>query len=223
MRHTSKTLVAALFFSLAATPVASLRLLAAEKTSPSAAKPKPPQGFGMPAPGGLFPAPRGGLPSFAPGPAGVQQAAQAAATLEKLKELRTHLGRALSVACDLFSGNEANLLSGNKTALLSGNKPEILSGNKTALLSGNKPEILSGNKPAILSGNKTPIFSGNTLSILSNFKIEINIENSGNHPAPAPATPVTVRGMGVFNPGSGVYTPGNNTPSRPAQGPPAQR
>jgi hypothetical protein len=97
---------------------------------------------------------------------------KSAATAEKMKNLGDHLGRAFDIVCELFSGNEA----------------ELLSKNKTALLSGNKPAILSGNKPAILSGNTTPILSGNSFSVLSNFKIEVHIENTGNHIAPPPAT-----------------------------------
>jgi hypothetical protein len=75
-----------------------------------------------------------------------------------------------------------DLLSGNETHLLSDIEAELLSNNKAALLSGNKPEILSG--------NQMPILSGNRVSILSNLKIEIHIENSGNHPGmPMPGMP----------------------------------
>ncbi len=98
-------------------------------------------------------------------------APRACPTAVKLKDIATHLGRALSIAADLFSGNEADLLSNNKTALLSGNTP--------TLLSGNTPTLLSGNAPKVLSENTTPILSGNTISVLSNVKIEIHIDNSG--------------------------------------------
>ena len=90
------------------------------------------------------------------------------AALDKVKALGTHLGRALDVALDLMSGNEADFLSKNKTALLSGNSPKLL------------------------SENQTPIFSGNTFSLFSNIRVEIHIENSGNSIAPQqPANPGT--------------------------------
>ncbi|MCC6123758.1 MAG: hypothetical protein IT426_02250 [Pirellulales bacterium] len=94
--------------------------------------------------------------------------------------------RALKLAVNLLSGNETNLLSGNRPELLSNNKAALLSGNSPELLSGNSPKLLSDNKPNILSGNQTPILSGNriSLSILSGLKIEIHIENSGNHNPP---------------------------------------
>jgi len=94
------------------------------------------------------------------------------ATLDKVKALGEHLGRAVDLAFDLLSGNSAELFSKNRTALLSGNK--------TALLSGNSANLLSGNAPKLLSDNTTPILSGNSFSLLSNFKLEIHIENSGN-------------------------------------------
>ena len=80
-------------------------------------------------------------------------------TAEKLKDLGSQLGRALGIAIDLLSNNQADLLSKNKTALLSGNNPKVL------------------------SENTTPILSGNTFSVLSNIKIEIHIDNSGNNTA----------------------------------------
>jgi hypothetical protein len=97
------------------------------------------------------------------------------ATAEKMKALGAHLGRALDIALDLLSGNEANMLSKNNAALLSGNSP--------TLLSGNSPTLLSGNAPKVLSENTTPIFSGNTFSLLSNIKVDIHIEKSGNNVA----------------------------------------
>jgi hypothetical protein len=109
-------------------------------------------------------------------------------TLNKIKELGDHLGRALTIARELLSGNEADLLSKNRAALLSGNEAALLSGNSANLLSGNAPHLLSGNAPNLLSGNapkvlsenQTPIFSGNKISFFSNLKVEIHIENSGN-------------------------------------------
>ncbi len=114
---------------------------------------------------------------------------------EKVRLLGEHLGRALDIALDLFSGNTAEFLSNNKAALLSGNSANLLSGNAPNLLSGNAPtcfpatrptcfpatpNLLSGNAPKVLSGNTTPILSGNSFSMFSNFKLEIHIENSGN-------------------------------------------
>ena len=103
------------------------------------------------------------------------------AMAEKAKALGEHLGRALEIALDLFSGNKA----------------EILSNNKAALLSGNSANLLSGNAPKVLSDNTTPILSGNSFSLFSNFKIEIHIENSGNGagglPGVRPAAPTVAR------------------------------
>ena len=196
MRHTFQVPVVMVFLSVAAVLAADNRLSAAEQAKPGA----------TPVPSALkF------LITKAPPAAAAKPAPQhAAATMEKLRNLGAQLRRALDIAVDLFSGNEADLLSKNKTALLSGNsprllsgneaellaknktallsgnKPAILSGNKTALLSGNKPAILSGNSPKVLSENTTPIFSGNKFSLFSNIKIEIHIINSGdNNRAPA--------------------------------------
>jgi hypothetical protein len=110
-------------------------------------------------------------------------------TLEKIKELGDHLGRALTIARELLSGNEANLLSRNKAALLS----------------GNKANFLSGNTPKVLSENQTPIFSGNKFSLFSNIKVEIHIENSGNGGPGAPAMkpvggPMTFQAPSPFGP-----------------------
>ena len=88
-----------------------------------------------------------------------------AATMEKLKNLGTELGRTLDLAIDLFSGNGADSLSQNKTALLSGNSPKLL------------------------SENTTPILSGNTFSLFSNIKVEIHIDNSGNNVTGGSAAP----------------------------------
>lgn len=148
MRHTFRTLVAALFLSLISTLAADHRLLAADKAPPATPKPLP---------------------------------YKVATTAEKLKDLGRQLGRAVDIALDLLSNNQADLLSGNTAALLSGNK--------AALLSGNTPTILSGNTPKLLSENTTPILSGNSFSVLSNIKIEIHIENSGNNPPPRSAVP----------------------------------
>jgi hypothetical protein len=165
MQRTSKVLVAALFVSLAAVPFAGQRLLAADK--PAADTLPTLQATWQVSPTAIKETPK-----LAVKPPAKLLQPKADATMDKLKDLRTHLGRALSIACDLFSGNEA----------------ELFSNNKAAILSGNSPALLSGNKPAILSGNTTPILSGNSLSVLSNIKIEIHIENSGNnHPPHAPA------------------------------------
>jgi hypothetical protein len=177
MQRTSKALVAALFLSLAAAPFAGQRLLAADKPADAVKRSTTTlQATWQASPTTVTDAKVAAKPVAKPTP-------KSDATMEKLKDLRTHLGRALSIACDLFSGNEA----------------ELFSNNKAAILSGNSPALLSGNKPAILSGNTTPILSGNTLSVLSNIKIEIHIENSGNNHPPhaaetmhsAPATRTT--------------------------------
>jgi hypothetical protein len=103
------------------------------------------------------------------------------ATADKVRALGEHLGRALEIALDLFSGNKA----------------ELFSNNKAALLSGNSANLLSGNAPKVLSDNTTPILSGNSLSLFSNFKVEIHIENSGNGagvlPGGARAVPEVIR------------------------------
>jgi hypothetical protein len=125
--------------------------------------------------------------------------------MEKVKALGEHLGRALDIAMELFSGNQADLLSKNKMALLSGNKPDLLSKNKAALLSGNSPTLLSGNAPKLLSENQTPILSGNKISLFSNFKVEIHIENSGN----GAAMPSAIR------PAPSVYVPGAGSRAMP--------
>jgi hypothetical protein len=114
------------------------------------------------------------------------------AVFEKVKALREHLGRALDIALELFSGNQADLLSKNKMALLSGNSPKLLSGNSANLLSGNAPKVLSE--------NQTPIFSGNKISFFSNLTVEIHIENSGN----GAGSPSAVRPVpSVYVPGAG--------------------
>ena len=155
MRHASHATMVAVFLSLAATLIAGDRLFAADRTPPAAAKP------------GQY-TPRPSSPYLT------------APNMEKLKELGAHLGRALDIAVELFSGNKA----------------ELLSKNKTALLSGNRPTILSGNNPKVLSENTTPILSGNTFSVLSNIKVEIHIENSGNNAAGgATAQPDPRRGI----------------------------
>jgi hypothetical protein len=172
MLRSSNALVAAIFLSLIAIPFASHRLAAAEKASPAAKKPVATKAAYA-------------LTAAKPSPE------KAAATVAKLRELRDHLGRALSVVCDLFSGNEA----------------ELLSNNKAALLSGNSAAILSGNKPAILSGNTTPILSGNSLSVLSNLKIEIHIENSGNGAGLAPkVTRPAIKPTAPFSPSDTIRT-----------------
>jgi hypothetical protein len=113
-------------------------------------------------------------PHAAPAGAPAKNPHSLAAQWEALKE------QVIRFACEL----SLKLLSGNEANLLSGNSPK--------LLSENAPNLLSGNQPRILSGNQTPIFSGNRLSLFSGLKIEIHIENSGNHavnPPPAPPRP----------------------------------
>jgi hypothetical protein len=141
-------------------------LLAAEPAKPAA----------KPAPLGLqFQITGQGVPTAA---AAARPAPQrAATTMEKLKNLGAQLRRALDIAVDLLSNNEADLLSKNKTALLSGNSPKLVSDNATP----------------ILSGNKTPILSGNTFSMFSNIKVEIHIENSGNNNVAPGATALPPR------------------------------
>ena len=178
MRHSFQVHVVAVFLSGATALSAGNGLLAAEPAKPAA----------KPAPLGLqFQITGQGVPTAARAARPAPQ--RAATTMEKLKNLGAQLRRALDIAVDLLSNNEADLLSKNKTALLSGNEADLLAKNKTALLSGNSPKlvsdnatpILSGNKTPILSGNKTPILSGNTFSMFSNIKVEIHIENSGNN------------------------------------------
>jgi hypothetical protein len=119
-------------------------------------------------------------------------------TMEKVKALGEHLGRALDLALDILSGNQADLFSKNKAALLS----------------GNKAAFLSGNAPKVLSENQTPIFSGNKISFFSNLKVEIHIENSGNGAGPAPAIkPVTA--VPMLQP-STTYTPPTTYAPTPA-------
>jgi hypothetical protein len=199
MRRTSSTLIAALILSLAAVPAVNHRLSAAELQLAQAAKPaleklkeaqkkKEPQKKTE----------KEATLQFTLQPARVAKPApDKTVTMDKIKSLGEHLARALDIAVDLFSGNEAEFLSKNRTALLSGNKPTILSGNAPNLLSGNAPNLLSGNAPKLLSGNATPIFSGNKAQILSgnsfsmfsNLKIEIHIENSGNNSPSIPKLP----------------------------------
>ena len=156
------------FYSTAAIRACTLAaILLCASNAMTAEKPAPPK-------------PKTGLMSLLP----IGQSKPApppAAVCDKLKEIGEHLARALDVAVELLSGNEADILSKNHTTLLSGNSP--------TLLSGNTPKVLSGNKPTVLSGNQTPIFSGNTFSLLSNIKLEIHIENSGNSIAPPPQPP----------------------------------
>jgi hypothetical protein len=122
----------------------------------------------------------------------VAQPLAAAKGPQDLGELKTTLWDKLRrLALDMFSGNEANFLSGNKPDLLSKNDTELLSGNCPKLLSENNPKLLSGNSPKLLSENQTPLCSGNRFSLFSDIKLEIHIDisNSGNnngHPEPAP-------------------------------------
>ena len=137
---------------------------------------------------------------------GLQSKPKPPATADKFKALGEHLGRALGIALEFLSGNQADLLSKNTTALLSGNSPTLLSGNSPALLSGNSPTLLSGNAPKLLSENQTPIFSGNKISLFSNIKVEIHIENSGNGSGAAPTVkPVTA--MPAIRPSTPYLTP----------------
>jgi hypothetical protein len=113
-------------------------------------------------------------------PTGVKPSPHAAAaTVDKLKDLGAHLGRALDIAFDLLSGNEAHLLSGNEA--------DLLSKNDTALLSGNCPKVRLGDNPKVLSENRAAAFSGNSFSLFSNIKVEIHIDHSGNSMAAPPA------------------------------------
>ena len=202
MRHSFQVHVVAVFLSVATALSAGNGLLAAEPAKPAA----------KPAPLGLqFRITGQGVPTAARAARPAPQ--RAATTMEKLKNLGAQLRRALDIAVDLLSNNEADLLSKNKTALLSGNEADLLAKNKTALLSGNSPKlvsdnatpilsgnktpILSGNKTPILSGNKTPILSGNTFSMFSNIKVEIHIENSGNNNVAPGATALPPRPSAV--------------------------
>ena len=203
MRHTFQAQIVAISVSVAVALSAAQRLSAAEPAASPAAKPSAPvatidsiQFVDVNTPSAVAkPTSPGANPWLSliattspvpPAAAAKPSPQNAAATLEKLKNLGTLLGRALDLAVHLMSGNEADLLSKNTTALLSGNKPEILSGNKPAILSGNKPAVLSGNNTKVLSENETPIFSGNTFSFLSNIKIEIHINNSAGAMAQPP-------------------------------------
>ena len=160
MRHVSQVKFVAVFLSLTVALLAGNRLFAADRAAPAPAR------FdishtAVPSPGAAKPCPR-----------------PTAATMDKLKDLGGHLGRALDVALDLLSGNEANLLSNNNTALLS----------------GNCPKVRLGDNPKVLSENRIPVLSGNTFSLLSNIKVEIHIDNSGNNTAgSAPVRPVPTR------------------------------
>jgi hypothetical protein len=145
-------------------------------------------------PGGL---PKPTSPQFAPGAVDYYRRAPVSPATPRPKGLPGlpaqswgDLGKlALDVALNLLSGNELELLSGNKPKLLSGNETELLSGNETELLSGNETELFSGNKPKLLSGNETELLSGNKpkflngnrVSVLSGNKLEIRIVNSGNN------------------------------------------
>jgi hypothetical protein len=154
MRHTSKAQFLAVFLSVAAALLAGNRLFAADQAASAPARP-----------GSNAWHPARGMPTPQRPPAAGNPDPQAtAATLAKLKDLGGHLSRALDLAVELFSGNEA----------------ELFSKNNTALLSGNSPKVLTGKNPRVLSGNTTSLFSGNTLSVLSNIKVEIHIDNAGN-------------------------------------------
>ncbi len=147
MRHTFQAQFVVVFLSLAAALSANQRLFAAEPASPAAAKraaPATAERFFSPTADPwsslIAPATQASpsvganpwLSLIAPPPAAAKPAPQsAAATLEKLKNIGSLLGRALDLAVHLMSGNEADMLSKNSTALLSGNKPEVLSGNNT--------------------------------------------------------------------------------------------
>jgi len=72
------------------------------------------------------------------------------------------------------------LFSGNQAELLSGNAPELLSNNSTALLSGNAPELLSGNTTSLLSGNEPELFSGNKVVLFSHNTLQIYLTESSN-------------------------------------------
>ena len=177
MRHASQATVVAVILSLTTVFSAGDRLFAADPYTPGS-KPHsyPDHSKPSPAPGkpGPYPTPHPYGPSVtSPGQAN-PYAHAAAPILEKLRDLGAHLGRALDIAVDLLSGNEAEFLSKNKTTLLSGNNPAILSGNRK-----------------VLSENTTPVLSGNTFSVFSNIKVEIHIDNSGNNMAgpPRPAGP----------------------------------
>lgn len=94
------------------------------------------------------------------------------------------------LAARLFSGNETELFSGNAPELLSGNEAELFSGNAPELLSGNEAELLSENEVKLASENKAKLCSGNKLQFLSNIKLEVSIQNSGNHNGGPPPGPV---------------------------------
>ena len=165
MRHASQATVVAIILSLTTVLLAGHRLFAADPYTPGG-NPHSSANH-SPAAGNPYHGTRPYGPSV-PSPAAANPYAYAAAPiLEKLKDIGAHLGRALDLAADLFSGNEAEFLSKNKTALLSGNNPKVL------------------------SENTTPILSGNTFSVFSNIKVEIHIDNSGNNMAgpPRPAGP----------------------------------
>ena len=100
-------------------------------------------------------------------------AAPKAPPADKLKALGEHLGRALDLALDILSGNEAEFLSGNKAALLSGNSA------RTKAFNGEKPTVLSGNKMSAFSGNKIDLFSN--IKLFSDIKVEIHVHNSGTN------------------------------------------
>ena len=178
MRHTFPTKFTAVFLALAAALLAGNRLLAADLGKPPASRAPHGNPVAIP-PGVTLPSTTVPPPYYLPQlstPVPTQPCPHAApSTMEKLIDLGTHLGRALDLAVDLLSGNEADLLSKNNTALLS----------------GNKPEILSGNNPKVLSENTTPILSGNSFSMFSNIKVEVHIDHSGNStPAGATSQPV---------------------------------
>jgi hypothetical protein len=128
-----------------------------------------------------------GMPAAQPVIRPYDRLAPMALLAERFALLKDQLGRLIrETALKLLSDNKTNLLSGNSPKLLSDNEPEILSRNSPKLLSENEPKILSNNKTPVLSGNKTAILSGNHISLFSGLKIEIHIENSGNHNPPPP-------------------------------------
>ncbi len=153
MRHAPQVKLLAVFLVLTAALLVGNRLFAADQTSSATSRPS--------------------QRPYTPNP---WKVSSPSATLEKLEDLGTHLGRVLDIAVDLLSGNQTDLLSKNKTALLSGNNPKVL------------------------SENTTPILSGNSFSLFSNIKVEIHIENSGNTMAAgATAKPIPKEGV-VTNP-----------------------
>jgi hypothetical protein len=217
MRHTFQVPLAAIFLSLDLVLSAGTRLFAAEPAKPSTAKPSATAAPPASSSAAAKPAPALDLSNLtlrafiSPGDA--KPAAQKApTTLDKLKTLGSLLSRALDVTADIFSGNEGNLLSRNKTTLLSGNAPKILSENTTP--------ILSGNNTKLLSENTTPIFSGNTFSMFSNIKVEIHINNSAGamgQPPQGPATApsasfVPTRAYGGTTPTPSYQVPGATYP-----------